>query len=143
METETIEKDLKEEINDYIELLKEELQERDIDDLRHDDPHDVIFDWVDSLWGSIQGTGRIDRMEPAPGSVRGLNDLIRSCLILQMGQADEWPGWIAEDRGLWEGIEGQGVMHSQAFFTLRNIISEGVKEQLEETDPERAEAFFY
>jgi len=79
METETIESYLKEEINDYIELLKEELQERDIDDLRHDEPLDVIF---------------------------------------------------------------EGVMHSPVYFTLEKIIYDAVKEQLEEADPERAEAFF-
>jgi hypothetical protein len=90
-------------------------------DVCRDQPHDAIFETVDSGWGELGfPVGRIDQwpIAPKPEVLILLGNVLEYCQDV---------AWIEDDSGLWEGYHGAAVMAAQAFFSLENVLWEKLR----------------
>lgn len=80
----------------------------------------------DTLFGQLVRHGRIDQYD--------VDDLIATAqpcgVILQVAQAD---AWVEDDNGLWDGLT-YGVLASIAYFSLRNLLYERMKQAGHDTN---------
>lgn len=80
----------------------------------------------DTAWGQLVQHGRIDQYDA--------DDLINTAeacgTILKVAKAD---AWVEDDRGLWEGLT-YGAVASQAYFSLRNLLYNALKQAGHDTN---------
>ena len=76
---------------------------------------------TDALFGQLVQHGRIDQYD--------VEDLVRTAqpcaTIIAVGEQD---AWVEDDTGLWEGLT-YGVLASIAYFALRNLLYEALKDR--------------
>ncbi len=85
-----------------------------------DEPHDAIFEAVDSTWGDLVTEGRIDAWPVNPGA-----EVLQTLgVIMEVAEAD---AWVADDPGLWAGLHGAAVLGSMAFLSLENCLWEELR----------------
>lgn len=92
-------------------------------DVERDQPHDAIFEAVDSGWGNLGfPVCRIDEWPTNPGAE----------VLLLLGQVLEYceeQGCVEEgDSGLWAGLHGAAVLGSQTFFSLECVLWKKLRE---------------
>lgn len=73
----------------------------------------------DTLFGQLVQRGRVDQYD-----VEDLIATVQPCAaILRVARED---AWVEDDSGLWDGLT-YGVVASIAYFSLRNLLYEGLK----------------
>lgn len=84
--------------------------------------HDMVFAQTDThLWENTVGhTGPIKNYHTYPKTDGQRDKIITALNIIRA--CDQYRGvFIADDEGLWEGLEGQQVVLAQAFHSLENL----------------------
>ena len=81
---------------------------------------------TDTLFGQLVRHGRIDQYD--------VDDLVataQSCAsVIKVAEAD---AWVEDDYGLWDGLK-YGVLASVAYFSLRNLLYQGLKDEGHDTN---------
>lgn len=104
-------------VEDMTDEAEEAIREHDTD------PHDAIFEAVDSWWGALGlPVGLIDSWPQNPGA-----DVLTRCA--EVLDYCEEEAWLADDSGLWEGLNGAAVVGAQAFHSLQNVVWEKLRER--------------
>ena len=84
---------------------------------------------TDALFGQLVQHGRIDQYD--------VQDLVRTAqpcaTIIEVGERD---AWVEDDAGLWDGLT-YGVAASIAYFTLRNLLYEALKDRGHDSNDDR------
>ncbi len=86
-----------------------------------EEPHDAIFQAVDSGWVTLGFPAGLITEWPVNPSVK---------IITLLGRVLEYceqEAWLEDDSGLWEGLTGSAVLASQAFFSLENVLWEKLR----------------
>lgn len=83
----------------------------------------------DTLFGQLVRQGRIDEYT--------VDDMVETAAanaaIIKVAQQD---AWVEDDHGLWDGLT-YGVLASIAYFSLRNLLYEGLKREGVDTNDSR------
>jgi hypothetical protein len=83
----------------------------------------------DSLFGRLVKQGRIDQY-----SVDDLVETAGDCAaIIKLAEQD---AWVEDDRGLWDGLT-YGILASIAYFSLRNLLYQGMKDAGHDSNGDR------
>ena len=110
--------EIDETVESWLADLIEEIEENDA----QDEPHDYIFEHVDSGWGNFFDAGRIDQWPTNPGGK------VLSLLGEVLSYCEEEAG-LEDDQGLWEGLQGAQMLASQAFFSLEAVVWEKLRKR--------------
>lgn len=88
---------------------------------------DNIFESIDIWFQRNIGSGRISNMSTYPKTSRDRDNLMTICNLLELADQD---AWVTDDSGLWEGLDGQQVLFSQAFYSAENLLREYLPDEL-------------
>jgi hypothetical protein len=110
------------------EFVKEAKQHFDKDADRNS-----VLEWMDeqcdALWGQLIKQGPIAQYD-----LDDMIDTAHECgIILKVAQED---AWVEDDSGLWEGLI-YGVVASVAYFSLRNLLYNALKNAGYDTNEDR------
>ena len=113
------------------------LELMDIEDI---EVREMTHESADLAWCRLVGVC-IDSDQPIyPSNRHEIKDLLTACVILQLGDDEDIEGYVSDDSGLWEGLQGQQVIFCQAYFTLESIIYEKFLNEVEKYSDEVYEA---
>ncbi len=83
----------------------------------------------DTLFGRLVKQGRIDQY-----SVDDLVETAGDCAaIIKLAEQD---AWVEDDHGLWDGLT-YGILASIAYFSLRNLLYQAMKDAGHDSDEDR------
>lgn len=112
-DTQTTQEMIDEHVTTWVKEIADEIKAGNVD---RDEPNDAIFQAVDSGWHNLGfKMGRISDWELNPGSK--ILILLGECLDYCEREA-----WLADDSGLWEGLQGSQMLGSLVFFSLENVL---------------------
>ena len=106
-------------------IVEELTEEHD----NHNDWMDGAFEKVDEWWTAVIGTGRIEDLGEYPVDETDLGYLQDAITIMQAADEEDWG--VADDKGLWEGLDPWQAVLSQAFFTMEQAVAQQEPKDLE------------